>query len=601
MDCRIVDKEIFFVYTKKDFLASRFDVCISELVSSEFYEIKSMQYSLRFYLPIILLVCFSSCSPRKKVADGQSTGKNIVVIGIGSDVDTFNPVFAQEVTGGEIGELIYPSLVRANFDTAEGVLHYSPMLAREWKSVNDNRDIIFHLRTDATWSDGARITARDVQFSYELYGDEELASVRQHELEGLKKGKDGKLDIRKSVEIVNDSTLRFHFERFSPAQLHDAGLPILPAHLLDTIPRKELRTHSINRKPIGAGPFSLAIWKPGEEITLMSNRLSVLPKPANLDQLVFRVLPDHGSRFAHLKSGEIDLMTDLSPSEAQELAGSELPVRVITTPVRRYQFVGWNNIDGEAYAISSGKKIQPHPLFGNMKVRKALTLAIDRKSIVKALLAQFGQEAIGPVSPIFRYAYNDTLKPMPFDPAAALSLLAQEGWEDKDDDGVLEKGKTKFSFALTIPARSQFTLELANIIQKQLRDVKIAVQIQQVEESIFWQQLMEKKFDAFIGGFEVPLQLQLAMFWGSDLHKYPFNLVSFRNPHVDRILKATESVGKESEAAPFWKEFQVILAEEQPCTFLFWENNVIGVNKRVIGTNFSILGTTYRAWEWSTE
>ena len=560
-----------------------------------------MQYFLRFYLPIILLVCFSSCSPRKKVADGQPIRKNIVVIGIGSDVDTFNPVFAQEVTGGEIGELIYPSLVRANFDTAVGALHYSPMLAREWEFVNYNRDIIFHLRTDATWSDGVRITARDVQFSYELYGNEELASVRQHELEGLKKGKNGKLDIQKSVEIVDDSTLRFHFEHFSPAQLHDAGLPILPAHLLDTIPRKELRTHSINRKPIGSGPFSLASWKPGEEITLMSNRLSVLPKPANLDQLVFRVLPDHGSRFAHLKSGEIDLMTDLSPSEARELAGSESPVRVITTPVRRYQFVGWNNIDGEAYAISSGKKIQPHPLFGNMKVRKALTLAIDRKSIVRALLAQFGQEAIGPVSPIFRSAYNDTLRPMPFDPTAALSLLAQEGWEDKDDDGVLEKGKTKFSFALTIPAGSQFTLELANIIQKQLRDVKIAAQIQQVEESIFWQQLMEKKFDAFIGGFEVPLQLQLTMFWGSDLRKYPFNLVSFRDPHVDRILKATESVGKEGEAVPFWKEFQVILAEEQPCTFLFWENNVIGVNKRVIGTNISILGTTYRAWEWSTE
>ena len=195
-------------------------------------------------------------------------------------------------------------------------------------------------------------------------------------------------------------------------------------------------------------------------------------------------------------------MTDLSSSEARELSGPESPVRVIATPVRRYQFIGWNNIDGEAYARSSGKTIQPHALFGNMKVRKALTLAIDRKSIVEARLAQFGQEAVGPVSPIFHYAYNDTLMPMPFDPTAALSILAQEGWEDKDGDGVLEKGNRKFSFALIIPAGSQFTLELANIIQKQLRDVKIAVQIQQVEESIFWQQLMDKKFDAFVGGFE---------------------------------------------------------------------------------------------------
>ncbi|MFA6540584.1 MAG: ABC transporter substrate-binding protein [Bacteroidota bacterium] len=560
-----------------------------------------MQWFCRFYFPVILLIYFSSCTPRKNNTAGQPIGKNIIVIGIGSDVDTFNPLFAQEVTAGEISELIYPSLVKADFDTAEGSLHYSPMLARTWEFTDNNREIVFHLRSDASWSDGQRITARDVQYSYELYGNEELASVRQHEVEGLKKGKDGTIDIRHSIEIVNDSTVRFHFERSSPSQLHDAGLPILPAHLFDTIPQNELRTHSINRKPVGAGPFSLASRKPNEEIILKSNPLSVLPKPAMIDQLVFRVIPDHGSRFAHLKSGEIDLMTDLSPSEAREVIDANLPIRVIATPPRRYQFIGWNNIDGQAYVMSSGKNIQPHPLFGNKTIRTALTMAVDRKSIVKALLAQFGQEAVGPVSPIFRYAYDDTLNPIPFDPRSALALLKKEGWDDSDNDGVLEKGKTKFSFGLTIPAGSQFTLELATIIQKQLRDVKIAVHIQQVEESIFWQQLVEKKFDAFIGGFEIPLQLQLSMFWGSDLSKYPFNFVSFRDPRVDQILQKAESMRNVKETAHLWKEFQVILAEQQPCTFLFWENNVIGVNKRVAGTNFSILGTTYRSWEWKIE
>ncbi len=342
-------------------------------------------------------------------------------------------------------------------------------------------------------------------------------------------------------------------------------------------------------------------WKPGQEIVLSSYAQSVLPRPAALDQLVFRILPDHGSRFAHLKSGEIDLMTDVTPAEAKEIEESNLAIRVIATPARRFQFIGWNNIDGKQYASSSSKTIQSHRLFGSSTVRKAMTMAINRKSIVNVFLSHFGREAIGPVSPIFRPAYNDTLNPLPFDPSAALKLLQGEGWNDNDRDGILEKGSMKFTFDLTIPAGSQFNLELANIIEKQLRDIKVKVNIKQVEESVFWQQMVEKQFDAFVGGFEVPLQLQLSMFWGSDLEASPFNFVSFRNSRVDQLMTEAESSGLTDESAKKWKEIQAILYETQPCTFLFWENTVIGVNKRVEKADISILGTTYRAWEWSAK
>lgn len=560
-----------------------------------------MQYLLRIHFPVLLLLFLASCSNNKKNDGAVKKSDNVVVIGIGSDIDTFNPVFAREVTGGEIGELIYPSLIKPDFDTVLGAIQYGPMLAREWTYDNGNRDITFHLRTDAYWSDKVRITARDVQFSYGLYGDEEIGSVRRHALDGLKKEKNGTIDIRRAVEIVDDSTIQFHFQQFSPTQLHDAGLPILPAHVFDTIPRRELQTHPVNRNPVGAGAFKIDSWKPGEDIVLSSNTQSVLPKPAQLDRIIFRVLPDHGSRFSQLKSGEIDVMADLSPAEAADLVASKSPVRVIATPARRFQFIGWNNINGTAYEHSSGKEITPHPLFGNEKIRKALTMAIDRRNIVSAMLAQYGKVAVGPVSPIFRSAYNDTLQPLPYDPSRALEILRQEGWADKDDDGVLEKNKTPFSFALTIPSGSQFNLELANIIQKQLRDIKVKVTIRQVEESVFWQQLVEKKFDAFIGGFEVPLRPQLSMFWGSDLRKHPFNFVSFQNSRIDRIMEMAESMPDPNTAAPLWKEFQVILADAQPCTFLFWENNVIGVNKKITGMNASILGLSHRAWDWDTE
>jgi peptide/nickel transport system substrate-binding protein len=553
------------------------------------------------YFSISLFFLLASCSPNSKTPQNISREKNIAVIGVASDIENINPVFAEEETAGEIGELIFPSLVTAEFDTVRGMLRYYPMLARSWDYADGKSDVIFHLRTDAAWSDGVPVTAKDVQFSYVLYADTLLPSVRQDELDELQKGENGILDVKKSIEVLNDSTVIFHFQRFSPAQFSDAGLPILPKHILDSIPESELRNASFNRNPIGAGPFSVAEWKQSDEVVLASNRSSVLPGPAKLDQLVFRILPDHGSRFEALKSGEIDLMTDLDTREALELTSSRLPIRVVTTPERQYQFVGWNNIDGYEYSKSNGAVIRPNELFGDVRVRRALTMAIDRKSIVTALLSSYGRVAFGPVAPIFRQAYDDALQPLPFDPAAASQLLKQDGWEDKDNEGVLKKGNTKFSFELTIPSDSPFTLDLANIIQQQLRNIKVEAKINQVEESVFWQRLNNKKFDAFIGGFEVPLRIEMSEFWNSDLKKNPFNMVSYRNPQVDLILQKAESETPGDRANGLWKKFQVILSHDQPCTFLFWEKNVIGVSDRIVGTHFSVLGTTDHAWDWSTK
>jgi peptide/nickel transport system substrate-binding protein len=454
------------------------------------------------------------------------------------------------------------------------------------------------LRSDAYWSDSVCITGRDVQFSYELYGNEQIASVRQIALDNLRKTKDGKLIVQQSIEVTNDSTVIFHFSRSYPGQLFDAGLPILPSHIYEKIPIKELRAHHTNRNPIGAGPFTLASWKANQEIILKPNVNSSLPYPAKLNQLIFRVLPEHGSRFAQLKSGELDILADVSVEEARELASNHPNIEVISMPGRRYQFIGWNNIDGDVYVKSKGKTIRPHSLFGNVNVRKALTLAIDRKGVVNGFLGSFGSEMVSPVSPIFKWAYNDSLNPLPYDPHLALSMLEKEGWKSRTGDDILEKDGLKFTFKLRVAAGAQIGMAVANVVQKQLREVHIDVIIEQIEGSVFWDDLVQKRFDAFIAGFEVPLQLQLEEFWGSDLKKDQFNLVSYRNERVDRFLLDSKNAEKEIDAAPAWKEFQTILFQEQPCTFLFWENTVVGVNKRVHGTHIGIQGATQRAWEW---
>ena len=544
---------------------------------------------------IILAAAFAffavGCNGKKSTAEPQAT------VAVEGDVDSFNPLFAEEVVSGEINDLIFPRLVNPEFDSEKGMLNYSPFLASSWEFSNDNRDITFHLRTDTRWSDNVPVTALDVQLSFILYGDAAVASVRQSVVQNfLLTG--GKPDIAKAVEPLNDSTVIIHFQKASPSQLFDIGVPLIPAHVFSTISRKELRTHPVNRAPITAGPFALSHWTPMQEIVLARSTnfgTSFVPK---LSKFIFKILPDYRTRIAQLQSGEVDVVAGLRVEDA-DLPSRNPNLKIISAVGRDYDFLGWNNIDPETWAKSVGKTIAPHRLFGSANVRRALTMAINRDEIVKAYLRTHGQQAIGGVSPLFKWAYNDSLKPLPFDKTQAMALLEKEGWKDSDGDGILDKNGVKFSFTLKLASGNQLRDIVATVVQQQLKNLKIEMKIDQVERGTFWNDVMQRKYDAWFAGFSVPLQMQLDDLWGSDLKKYPFNLAGFHNKRSDEILSAVKTLKNESDGAALWKEFQVIVHNEQPYTLLFWINNIVGVNERLRNTHIGILGTTHKAWEWS--
>jgi peptide/nickel transport system substrate-binding protein len=522
-----------------------------------------------------------------------------VTIAVEGDVDTFNPLFTEELVSAEITELLFPRLVEPEFDTARGVLSFSPLLASAWDFSDDKREITFHLRTDAQWSDGVRVTAHDVQFSFELYADTVVASVRQGVTQNLRRT-NGRLDISRSAVALNDSTVLFRFEKASPSLFFDIGVPVLPSHVLRGVARNQLRAHAFNKTPVTSGPFLLERHVPLQEIVLAANTSGWCGVKPKISRLVFKVLPDYRTRVAQLESGEVDIVAGLRIEDAK-LFSRAGKVEIVSTMGRDYDFIGWNNIDPEAYRKSNGAVIRPHPLFGSKNVRKALTMAIDREEIVRAYLGEHGAVAVGGISPLFKWAFNDTLRPLPVDKERAMHLLQAEGWSDRDGNGVLEKNGKNFSFVLKLASGNALRDVIAAVVQQRLQELKIEMRIEKVERGTFWNDLMERKYDAWIAGFRLPLQMELDAWWSSDLKRSPFNLVGFRHPRVDEILKAVKERDEQSEAGALWKEFQVIVHEEQPYTFLFWINELVGVNKRVKGTHIGILGTTHKAWEWQVE
>ncbi len=304
------------------------------------------------------------------------------------------------------------------------------------------------------------------------------------------------------------------------------------------------------------------------------------------------------SRLAELKSGNVDIVEGLSPDDARRLAREGVPVRIERQSFRRFDYIGWNNIDPVIYESSKGKTIRPHPLFGDRLVRRALTMAVDREALIAGWLGGYGQACSGPVSPAFRWAYHDSLRPMAFDPEAAKSLLKKAGWADRDGDGLLDRDGQRFVFTLvsnTGNPRREFAMQR---IMNDLKQIGVECRLQLLESNMFSAGLKNRSYDAFLGGVSASLSLDLSAQFGSDLRTSAFNYYGYQNPAVDSLLNIANGFRDMTEAGPVMKKVQEIIHEDQPVTFLYWFDNLVGISNRINGTRVDILSAYHRYYDW---
>ncbi|MBN1448529.1 MAG: ABC transporter substrate-binding protein [Bacteroidetes bacterium] len=517
------------------------------------------------------------------------------VVALSGDADTFNPIVSGSATSGDIQGNIYPMMFDVSFDPRDGSLQYDPGLVVRWESANDGLDMILHLRTDVRWEDGILITPEDIKFSFSLYGDPEVASPRRNYVESMI-FTDGKFDPNRSIEIIDDSTMVFHFAKRYPLQLFHLNLHPIPKHIYRNADRKTLRANPANEHPVGAGPFKLDEWVHQQQIDLVRNPTCTLPYPAKLDRVIFRIISEPTTRLTELKKGTVDVMSPVYPDDVKDIQENNPNIRLETLPPRSYEYIGWMNIDIEEYHNSGKKNIKPHPLFGDARVRQALTYAINRKGIMEHELGTYGELAVTDFSPIFRWAIKHDLIPYPHDQEKSRQLLRSAGWSDTNGDGILDKGGRDFEFTLYYNIGNKRREYVATVVQKELKDVGIKVNLQSVEPTVLFQNIEEKRYDAFIGGFRVKLAIDPSDRWGDVSN--PFNTVGFQNRRIGELLKLGLHVPNERDAGPFWKEVQSIIHQEQPCTFLYWNKDIVGVNRRLKNTNINVLGVSDDMWDW---
>lgn len=542
------------------------------------------------FLILFLLIAFlSSCNKE------NSSNSNRVIIGISSDIESTNPLFAFTPNEGNISELLYLSLVQFDWDKQKGELIPKPMLAKDWYWNADSSSITLDLRNDVYWSDGVQFTANDVVYSFDVYSDPVVQSSLYGTFKNFYTDTSLHIDINKTFTVESPFKIKINFKKGSIPNFVDIGLPLIPEHVFKNVDRKNLITTEKDMKPVTDGPFYLSNWEKNQAIILKANKKSFLHKSSGLSELIFKVVPDYSSRIMQLKRDEIDLTEDIEAGDVAQLKNIS---SLIISPIdgRDYDYAAWNNIDPDAYKRN---KIIPNKIFGDEKVREAFTYAINRQEIVHDFLNDLGQVASGPVSPIFKNALDTLLKPLPYDPDEAKRILAADGWKDVNQDGVLEKGNQKLSFTFYIPSGNPRRKYAATIIKNDLRKIGVDIKIESLEPQVFFQRMFAHELNAWMAGWSVPIPLDLKSPWYSDLKNTPLNVYGYQSKAADALLNLIGHEKSSQQRDQLYKKFQELIYKDNPVTFLYWVDNIVAYNRRIKNISITPLGAVEHCWNWS--
>lgn len=501
-------------------------------------------------------------------ACSQNAGRNpnTIVEGSIGDARRLNPVIANDHSSGEINGLIFNGLVKYDKD-----IKLIGDLAERWEVTNGGKTITFYLRKGVRWHDGVEFTAEDCLFTYQKFIDPAVATPYSSSY----------MDVLKA-EAVSKHIFRVTYkEPFSPA-LESWGAGMIPKHLLEG---KDINTDDFNRHPVGTGPFKIKEWLASQKLVLEANGDYFEGRP-NIDQFIYRIIPDSSTIFQELLSGGVDYMESLTP--LQYLRKSETPrikdnYRKFRFPANRYTYLGYNLLS---------------PLFADIKVRQAIAYAIDRQSVIDGILLGLGRPCTGPFSDV-SWAYNPRAKSYDYDPNLARRMLADAGWKDNNGDGVLEKDGRPFRFTIMTNQGNNERIRTAEIIQQNLKAVGIAVDIRVMEWQAFLEQIDKRSFDAMILGWSMSRDPDLYDIWhSSKTKKGEYNFIGYKNAEVDRLLVEGRRIFDIHERKKIYYRIHEILAEEQPYAFLYVPDMTPIVHKRFKGIKVEPLGIDYNFIKW---
>ena len=399
-----------------------------------------------------------------------------------------------------------------------------PGLARDWSVSEDGLSYRFHLRAGVRFHDGSPLTAADARFSL----DRARAADSRNPLRDL-------LRPVRAVRAEDELTLAIDLERPVAEILTYLGWGNLV--VLSPASAAQAATH-----PVGTGPFRVREWRKGDAIVLERNPDYWGP-PALLERVTFRIVPDASTALAALLAGDVDAFSNFTAPENLAALSRDPRFEVVV-----------GSTEGETLlAINNAR-----PPFNDLRVRRALAQAVDRRAIIAGAMYGYG-EPIGSHFPPHDPAYVDLTGRYPYDPAAARALLSEAGYPNG------------FEATLRLPP-PYYARRSGEIVAAELAAVGIRVRIQNIEWAQWLEQVFKNRdFDLTIVSHTEPMDY--------DIYARPGYYFGYSNPHYDALLEELSRTREPAGRERLLGELQRQLAEDAVNVFLF-ELPKLGVWRR---------------------
>jgi peptide/nickel transport system substrate-binding protein len=522
-----------------------------------------------------------------------------------SDPEQLNPLTSNDAGASSVLGNIFESLLRRDPRSLE----LKPYLAVARPEVSEDKLVYtFKIRQDAHFQDGRPVTGEDVLFTIKALKCPLVNAPFQRVY----------FESIVDAELVDPYTTRFRArEAYFLNESVLGGIDVLPRHYYDpenalkdvtvaelagdyTKHEEQVRKFAQHfnqdyaRNPMGSGPYKFKSWSTGQEVVLERDTTYWGNGKDGIDQVYIdvrksRIINNMDAALVNLKAGNLDLMGLQPLQHLRQSSGArfdqEFEKHVYTTP--SYSYIGWNNV---------------HPIFEDKQVRQAMTYLTNRQQMVKSILFDLGQVVDGP---IYRHRpeYDERLYSYPYDPQKATALLGEAGWKDTDGDGILDKEvagqRMPFRFEIKFNSGNDIRRSVALALQDELRKHGIDASVRSLDWTIFLEDVRNHRFDAVILGWAMSVNEPDAyqVWHSSQVENRGSNMISYRNPRVDVILEEYRRTFDAARRVEQYREFQRILNDEQPYTFLFMQKAVTAVSRRFQGVEVLPIGSV-RPLEW---
>jgi peptide/nickel transport system substrate-binding protein len=479
-------------------------------------------------------------------------------LSISSNPSRINPILSTDSASSEISQWIFNGLFKYDKDG-----NIVCDLAKDYDFKTPTK-LIVNIKQNVKWHDGNLFTADDVVFTYDTINSPKVFTPTKSSFE-----------IVKSVKKIDKFTIEINYKKpyFKALEIWLVGL--LPKHLLQN--EKDLMTSSFNKKPIGTGAYKLKSLSNSSDIILYAND-EYFEKPPKIDKILYKFIPDTTTAFYTLKQKQLDV-GGLTPIQIDRQIDDKFKkdFLVFETPSFGYTYMGFN---------LKNKK------FHDIKVRKALSLAINRQEIVDILFFGHGKVCTGPFLPN-TFAFNENIKSPTQNIKKAKQLLKSAGYDENNP----------FEFQVVTNANNSIRVNAAQILQYQLAKIGVNMKIRVMEWQAFLNTVVHpRNFDAIILGWGLSLMPDAKPLWHSKSDKKGgFNLVGYSNKKVDRLIEKGESTIDKKELSKIYKQIFTHISDDLPYLFLYIPNSITAVNSKIQNVSKALTGIMHNQKDWIKE